>query len=160
MLYSVAALSVLLVFCFVRFLSLAEAQTLQYVTEQEALLLLTQLDIFHLLALPDFWLISLNFTDMAWDMFWLVYSAMSLAIFCVGLIIFHRNVQALTRDQVFTLFLCAGWAHLLLAKSILWFDIPLRLTGPVIALGMLSVLYFSIVAVVVDTTFVIRRKIR
>jgi hypothetical protein len=153
-----AGFSVFIIIAFVRFLSLADENNVVTVNYDELVRMLTQLDVINLIALPDFWRISL--TDEAGNlaMFLGEYSALSLLIFSAGLYTYHKNIEALTRRQVFMLFICAGWAHLLLAKCILLFSIPDKLTGPVIAVGALSVLYFSLLALIFDTYLCLRRK--
>lgn len=152
-----ALVSVAFILLFVRFLSLAEQANLTTITEQEMISLVTHLDMVGILTLPDFWLVSLSWHEGDIAMFMGEYSALSLVIFCAGLLTYHMNIQMLTRCQVFMLLLCAGWGHFVLAKCILLFDIPTKLTGPVIAVGALSVLYFAIVAVGFDTFCSLRR---
>ncbi len=145
-----AFFSVAFIILFVRFLSLADASNLTSIDEDAVIEMLVQLDVFALLALPDFWQVSL-FTKMTHaDMFLEAYSMSSVLIFSSGLYTHHRHIQPLSRQQAFMLLLCAGWAHFLLAKCILSFSIPLQLTGPVTAVGALSVLYFSLAALLLD----------
>jgi len=151
MLWLWAVFSVFIIIAFVRFLALADENNVTSIHYDQLIQILTTLDVISMLALPDFWLISLSAEAGNTAMFLGGYSAVSLLIFSAGLYTYHKNIEALSRRQVFMLLICAGWAHLLLAKCILMFSIPLKLTGPVIAVGTLSVLYFSLLALIFDT---------
>ena len=153
-----AGLSVFIIIVFVRFLSLADENNVTSIHFDELIQILTQLDVISMLALPDFWQISLSAEAGNTAMFLGGYSAVSLLIFSAGLYTYHKNIEALSRRQVFMLLICAGWAHLLLAKCILMFSIPVKLTGPVTAVGALSVLYFSLLALIFDSYLCLRRK--
>ena len=158
MLWLWAVFSVFIIIAFVRFLSLADENNVTSIHPDQLIQILTQLDLINMLTLPDFWQISLSGEAGNSAMFLGGYSAMSLLIFNAGLYTYHKNIEALHRRQVFILLICAGWAHLLLAKCILLFSIPVKLTGPVIAVGALSVLYFSLSALMFDTFLCLRRK--
>ncbi|MBR9793970.1 MAG: hypothetical protein GYB58_19690 [Gammaproteobacteria bacterium] len=158
MLWLWAGFSVFIIIAFVRFLSLADENNVTSIHYDQLIQIFTTLDVISMLALPDFWQISLSAKAGNTAMFLGGYSAVSLLIFSVGLCTYHKNIETLSRRQVFMLLICAGWAHLLLAKCILMFSIPVKLTGPVTAVGALSVLYFSLLALIFDTYLSLRRK--
>tara|TARA_B100002003_G_scaffold245088_1_gene272316 strand:+ start:603 stop:1085 length:483 start_codon:yes stop_codon:yes gene_type:complete len=158
MLWLWAGGSVFIIIAFVRFLALADENNVTSIGYDQLLQILTKLDVISMLALPDFWQISLSADAVNTAMFLGGYSAVSLLIFGAGLYTYHKNIEALSRRQVLMLLICAGWAHLLLAKCILMFSIPVKLSGPVTAVGALSVLYFSLLALIFDTYLCLRRK--
>ena len=158
MLWLWVGFSVFIIIAFVRFLALADENNVTSIGYDQLLQILTKLDVISMLALPDFWQISLSADAVNTAMFLGGYSAVSLLIFGAGLYTYHKNIEALSRRQVLMLLICAGWAHLLLAKCILMFSIPVKLSGPVTAVGALSVLYFSLLALIFDTYLCLRRK--
>ncbi|GGF84250.1 hypothetical protein [Alteromonas lipolytica] len=156
-LWTIASFSLVLIYVFVRFLSIAEEFMLSDISFEYAIKLVSEIDFLSLIFINDFWSIGLGFESGDLRMFIEPHGIISLLLFSVGLYTYHNNVQTLSSRRVFIFFLAAGWAHLLVAKCILLLGIPILLTGPVVAVGLLSVFYFSFVALSLDAYLFFRK---
>ncbi len=121
--------------------------------------LFTNLEFFQLALLPEFW----NFSDLTFGNLLAnigtmanAYAAISLCIFCTGLLIFHRSMMRLPLRYCGVMFCVMGWTHLFVAKLVLLSSLPVLLTGPVVAVGLMSVLYFSVPCIVVEAIYLLR----
>lgn len=123
--------------------------------------LFAKLALFDLALLPDFWSSSdLTLSNLFANLRTMAnsYAAISLCIFSLGLLIFHRNMVRLPLRYFGLMLFVMGWLHLLAAKLVLLSSLPVLLTGPVIAVGLISVLYFSIPCVVIEVIYLLIRK--
>lgn len=123
--------------------------------------LFTNLKFFQLAMLPEFW----NFSDLTLSNFLAnlgtmanAYAAISLCIFCTGLLIFHRSMMRLPLRYCGLMLFVMGWTHLFVAKLVLLSSLPVLLTGPVVAVGLMSVLYFSIPCFVIEAIYLLKGR--
>ena len=123
--------------------------------------LFANLELFALARLPEF----RNFSDLTFSNLLAnlhttanVYAAISLSIFLIGLMIFHRNMTQLPFRYCGLMLLVMGWMHLLAAKLVLLSSLPILLTGPVLAVGLISVVYFSIPCFFIEIIYLLKRK--
>lgn len=123
--------------------------------------LFANLELFELALLPEFWSFSdLTLSNLVANLHTAanVYAAISLGIFCIGLLIFHRNMMRLPFRYCGLMLLVMGWMHLLAAKLVLLSSLPILLTGPVLAVGLISVVYFSVPCFAIETIYLLKRK--
>ena len=123
--------------------------------------LFSNLEFFQLALLPEFW----NFSDLTLGNLVAnlgtmanAYAAISLCIFCMGLLIFHRSMMRLPLRYCGVMLFVMGWTHLLVAKLVLLSSLPVLLRGPVVAVGLMSVLYFSIPCFIVEAIYFLKGK--
>lgn len=119
---------------------------------------LSKLNLLWILTSVDFWNLPIwHFLRQPYGVaaFINFFSALSLVIFCTGLFIYNLYLNHLAREYVGGLFLFMGCAHVVLSKIILLYEPPVLLTGPVLAVGLISLLYFSIVAFFISISYVI-----
>ncbi|WP_414829472.1 hypothetical protein [Alteromonas sp. H39] len=148
-----AAVSVFFSVLLVNFLSLPDEHTLTPTEIDDYLHALRSLDLLWIISSGNFWLISLSseaFTFENLPAFLNAYSALSLLIFCIGLVVYHRTLSTIKADRLCGYFLIMGWMHLLIAKGVLLFTVPDKLIGPVLAVGMLSILYFALAGLLAE----------
>lgn len=154
-----AAVSILFAILLVNFLSIPDEHTLTATDIDTYLHALRSLDLFWIITSEDFWLITFSsqaFSAETFPAFLNAYSALSLLIFCIGLVIYHRTLSSIKTGRLCGYFLVMGWMHLLLAKGVLLFSVPDKLIGPVLAVGILSILYFSLAGLVAEAYRLVR----
>lgn len=147
----------------VQFITFLDDDNLYSVSTQQVIDKLSSLDLIWLFRLPEFLTISTQHNNWNWQDISLLlspFSALSLAIFSSGLYIYSRAVGNLKSNCIPLYFVLMGWAHLLLAKCILLIDLPNTLVGPVLSVGVLSVSYFSIAALIIDAYLLRKDKNR
>ena len=155
-----AIVSVFFAALLVNFLSIPDEGTLTDSDIEAYLQALRSLDLLWIVTSKDFWLISFSSKALSLETFPAFlnsYSALSLLIFCVGLVIYHRTSSAIKAERLCGYFLLMGWMHLLMAKGVLLFSVPDKLIGPVLAVGMLSILYFSLAGLCTEAYRLLRR---
>lgn len=157
----VAAVSILFAIVLINFLSIPDEHMLTATDIDTYLHALRSLDLFWIITSEDFWLITFSsdaFSSETFPAYLNAYSALSLLIFCIGLVIYHRTLSTIKAGRLCGYFLVMGWMHLLLAKGVLLFSVPDKLIGPVLAVGILSILYFSLAGLVAETYRFVRGR--
>lgn len=152
-----ALLSVLFGIMFLQYVSvgpnlLTETSTDEYINY------LSAMNVFGIVTSVDFWNLSMwhfLYYQQGGNALINVFSAMSLVIFCTGLLIYNSYLDKLPKEYISLLFMIMGWAHVALAKVVLITDLPVRLVGPVLAVGFISLLYFSLIAFLVSISYVV-----
>lgn len=148
-----AVFSVVLSVLLVNFLSLPDAQTLTATDITTYISALRSLDLLWIISSRDFWLISTSSDALSLDMlpaFLNAYSALSLIIFCVGLVVYDRTLARIKSERLCGYFLLMGWMHVLFAKGVLLLSVPDKLVGPVLAVGIISILYFALAGLIAE----------
>ncbi len=146
-------LSVVLSVSLVQFLVYGDGANLHSVSTDYVVELLSELNLIGLLALPDFWALFMDsgiWLNSDFAAYLSAYCALSLIIFSAGLVAYHHFIIALPKQWIAVMFLTMGWLHMLVAKGVLLFSLPMQLVGPVFSIGVLSLLYFSLLGLAVD----------
>ena len=155
----VAIVSASFMVVFVQFINLADEGSLKGISESDVLRATTQLDLFWLIQQSSFWQLGTHFSAIAPSMYFNIYTVCSLLVFSSGLYVFQRVAHKPAQHYFSLMYIAMGWAHLACAKIVLMTNIPLKLAGPVMAVGVLSVIYFSLAGVLLDGWFLLRDRV-
>lgn len=116
---------------------------------------LKSIDLFSIVQLPEFWLASYQLADTPISITRFIhgYSIFSVLVFTLGLMIVHRYILKITRLQFSLLSLGMGLLHVLVAKVLLSYTTHELLIGPFLSSGVYSLLYFSLLTLVLCATY-------